>query len=136
MTRSLLTGLVLASLLGCRAAAERAVVQPLPDDTPPQPFIDLLSRARLQAMAANEAFYVDQWSDLDDAARSLEQSARFLHQAKDVPVNRKASLDSRADQLGAQAVQLRQAAKNRDVTQTNATLQRIHMIVRELRSEG
>ena len=136
MTRSLLTGLVLASLLGCRAAAERAVVQPLPDDTPPQPFIDLLSRARLQAMAANEAFYVDQWSDLDDAARSLEQSARFLHQAKDVPANRKTGLDSRADQLGAQAVQLRQAAKNRDVTQTNATLQRIHMIVRELRSEG
>lgn len=136
MTRSLLTGLVLASLLGCRAAAERAVVQPLPDDAPPQPFTDLLARARLQAMAANEAFYVDQWSDMDDAARSLEQSARFLHQAKEVPANRKASLDSRADQLGVQAAQLRTAAKNRDVTQTNATLQRIHMIVRELRAEG
>jgi hypothetical protein len=136
VARSLLTGLVLASLFGCRAAAERAVIQPLPDDAPPQAFIDLLSRARLQAMAANEAFYIDQWNDIDDAARSLDQSARFLHQAKDVPTNRKASLDSRADQLAVQATQLRTAAKNRDVPQTNATLQRIHMIIRELRSEG
>ena len=77
MRRTLVLGFVFVTL-GCRAAAERAVLQPLPDDTAPLPYRELLSRARLQAMTANEAFYVGRWPDVEDAARGLEQTARFL----------------------------------------------------------
>jgi hypothetical protein len=134
VTRWLLTAVALVALVGCRSAAERAVVQPLPDDAPPMTYADVLARARLQAMSANESFYIDDWSGLDDAARSLQQSARFLHQSKEVPADRKAALDSRADVLGQQAALLRTAAQQRNEVEANATLQRIHMLVRELRS--
>ena len=132
MRRTLLLGLVFVTL-GCRAAAERAVLQPLPDDTGPQPFIDLVNRARLQAMTANEAFYVDNWPDLESAARGIEQSAHFLKRATAVPVYRQADLSLRADTLARDAVQLREAAKAHDAERVNTTLQRIHSQVRELR---
>lgn len=132
MRRTLLLGLVLTAL-SCRAAAERAVLQPLPDDAAPMPYSDLISRARLQAMAANEAFYVDRWPDVEDAARGLEQSARFLKKATAVPMTRQADLSLRADTLARDAKQLTEAAKARDVDRTNTTLQRIHLQIRELR---
>jgi hypothetical protein len=123
----------LLALVGCRAAAERVVLQQLPDDAGPMPYTDLVSRARLQAMAANEAFYVDRWPDVEDAARGLEQSARFLKQATLVPAERRSDLSLRTDRLAADARQLRDAAKARDVERTNSTLQRIHLQIRELR---
>jgi hypothetical protein len=84
-------------------------------------------------MAANEAFYVDRWPDVEDAARGLEQSARFLKQATAVPIERKSDLGLRSDQLAGDAHQLRDAAKARDVDRTNTILQRIHLQIRELR---
>jgi hypothetical protein len=122
--RTLVLGFVLVTL-GCRAAAERAVLQPLPDDTAPLP--------RLQAMTANEAFYVDRWPDVEDAARGLEQTARFLKRATEVPASRQADLSLRADTLAKDAGQLREAAKARDVERVNTTLQRIHTEIRNLR---
>jgi hypothetical protein len=119
--------------LGCQAAAERAALNPLPDDAAPLPYSDVLGRARLQAMAANEAFYVDRWPDVEDAARGLEQSARFLKQATAVPIERKSDLGTRSDRLAGDAHQLRDAAKARDVDRTNTTLQRIHLQIRDLR---
>jgi hypothetical protein len=121
-------------LLGGCQAVERAAISPLPENTAPLPFADLVSRARLQAMAANEAFYVDNWFVLDESARGIEQTARFLKRATDVPAARTADLESRCDLLAREAAQLRQAAEKRDVDQSNAILQRIHFQVRELRS--
>ncbi len=132
MRRLLILGLILTAL-GCRAAAERVALQQLPDDAAPMPFADLVNRARLQAMAANEAYYVDNWADLEDAARGLEQSSRFLKRALGVPPARQSELGPRADALARDAATLREAAKTRDVTRINATLQRIHSEVRELR---
>jgi hypothetical protein len=130
--RTLILAVALAAL-GCRAAAERAVLNPLPEDAAPLPYADILSRARLQAMSANEAFYVDRWPDVEDAARGLEQSARFLKRATAVPVVRQSDLSLRADHLADDAKKLREAAQVRDVDRTNTTLQRIHLQIRELR---
>jgi hypothetical protein len=130
--RAPILGLLLV-VAGCRMAAERAVLQPLPDDTAPLPFTDLVSRSRLQAMTANEAFYVDNWADLETAARGLEQSARFLKRATAVPVERQSDLSLRADRLATDATQLREAAKAHDAGRVNTILQRIHSQVRELR---
>jgi hypothetical protein len=113
---------------------ERAALAPLPDDAGPMPFGELIGRARLQASAANEAFYVDHWIMLDEAARGIEQSARFLKRAQQVPASRQADLESRCDTLAREAVQLRSAAEKKDVPQINAILQRIHFQIRELRA--
>jgi hypothetical protein len=126
---------VLLSLLlicGCKAV-ERATVPPLPDDSPPMPFLDVVARARLQAMSANEAFYIDNWLALEDAARGLEQTARFLKKAQNVPAPRQADLVSRSETIARDAEQLRLAAQKHAVDQINAILQRIHYQVRELR---
>jgi hypothetical protein len=124
---------VLLTTLGCRAAAERAALQPLPPDAGPLPYSDLLSRARLQAMTAHEAFYVDRWADVEDAARGLEQTARHLKTATAVPVNRQTELSQRSDDLTKDATQLREAARLQNVDQINTTLQRIHKLIRDLR---
>ena len=84
-------------------------------------------------MTAHEAFYVDNWAEVEDAARGLEQTSRFLKRATVVPANLQASLSLRADNLGKDAAQLREAAKARNVDRINATLQRLHMQIRELR---
>ena len=64
MYRSLYLGAFVLILAGCQSPAERLPINRLPDDSPPLPYAELLTRARMQASAANEAFYVNRWSDL------------------------------------------------------------------------
>jgi hypothetical protein len=119
--------------LGCQAPQQRAAVPILPEDAGPQPFADLVTRARLQAMTALEAYYVDKWAEVEDAASGLEQTARFLRKATDVPAARQGDLSLRTDSLADAAKQLRTAAKAKTSDQVNAVLQRINSQVRELR---
>jgi hypothetical protein len=133
MHRSWYLGACLLFLAGCQSPAERLPINRLPDDAPPMPFAELLTRARMQASAANEAFYVNRWSDLEDAAQGLEQTARFLPKATEVPAGHKEKLPDQATTLGKEAVKLRQAAIAQDVTKVNESLQRVNLKVRELR---
>ena len=135
MTRALAVSFLLLGLVGCQLPPERAALRPLPEDGPPQPlpYAELLTRARFQATAATEAFYVNRWADLEDTARGLQQTARYLVKAEDVPPTLKGKLADLAADLGKEAQQLRTAAKNKDVDETNKVLQRLHRKVRELR---
>src|SRR5437899_2541378 len=77
--RILLAGGFLLFLGSCQAPGERsALPPPLPDKVTPQPYGQLLQRARTQVSKANDAFYVDNWADLEEAARGLEQTAQYL----------------------------------------------------------
>ena len=136
MMRALCLGLSLVLAAGCVATGERMPLRPLPEDGPPLPYAELLTRARLQATAATDAFYVDRWTDLEDAARGLEQTARFLARATDVPPKQKDALPVTAGDLGKEAVSLREAARAKEVQKANDSLQRIHLKVRELRLEN
>jgi hypothetical protein len=136
MKRALAVGLVLCGLAGCALPPERAALPPLPEDSQPLPYAELLTRARLQSAAATEAFYVDRWTDLEEAAKSLEQTARFLAKAKEVPARHKENLATEAADLGKEAAKLRDAAKTQDVKQVNEIMQRINLQVRELRPEN
>jgi hypothetical protein len=120
-------------LVGCQSPAERLPINRLPDDAPPMPFAELLTRARMQASAANEAFYLNRWSDLEDASQGLEQTSRFLPKATEVPANHKEKLPDQAASLGKEAGKLRQAAIAQDVPKVNESLQRVNLQVRELR---
>jgi hypothetical protein len=84
-------------------------------------------------MTALEAYYVDRWAEVEDAARGLEQTARFLRRATEVPPTRQGDLSLRTDTLADAAKQLRDAAKAKAGEQVNAVLQRINSQVRELR---
>ena len=134
MMRSLGPAMVLI-LAGCHLPPEQLPLMPLPEDGPPLSYAETLARARSQAMAGTEAFFVNRWGDLEDAARGLEQTARFLLRAPDVPAEVRDQIPSRAKDLGNEAVELRLAAKARDEKRINDTLQRIHAKLRELRLE-
>jgi hypothetical protein len=133
MKRIFLVGFVLVSLSSCQLPPERAALRPLPTDGPPLPYAELLTRARVQATIATEAFYVNRWQDLEDAAHGLEQTARYLAKAEDVPAKQKTTLAGHSGDLDREAGKLLEAAKAKNVKEANTALQRIHLMVRELR---
>jgi hypothetical protein len=132
MKRSLCL-VVICLAAGCVAPGERTPLKMLPDDTPPLPYAELLTRARAQANAAIDASYVDNWAELEDAARGLEQTAKFLPRAVEVPAKQKDTLPVIAGDLGKEAGTLRDAAKAKDVEKTTGSLTRIQQTVRKLR---
>jgi predicted translin family RNA/ssDNA-binding protein len=93
----------------------------------------LLTRARAQVNAAIDASYVNNWSELDDVARGLEQTAKFLPKATELPAKQKDTIVVIAGDLGKEAAELREAAKAKDVDKTDDTLKRLHQTVRKLR---
>jgi hypothetical protein len=120
-------------LAGCVAPGERTPLKLLPDDTPPLPYAELLTRARAQSSAAIDASYVDNWTELEDAARGLEQTAKFLPRATELPAKQKDTVPVIAGDLGKEAGVLREAARAKDADKTTASLTRIRETVRRLR---
>jgi hypothetical protein len=118
---------------GCQLPEERAPLRPLPEDTGPLPYAQLLTRARQQASVATEAFYVNRWMDIEDAAKGLDQTARFLPKAEDVPAKQKELIPAVSEELKKEAAALTKAAQAKDEKEVNNTLQRIHLAVRKLR---
>jgi hypothetical protein len=133
MKRSLLmASFVLFLLPACALPPEREPLRLLPEDRGPFPYNELSMRARLQATSAVEAYYVDRWSDVEDAARGLEQTARFLPKAQDIPAKQKESLPKLSEGLAKEAVLLRDSAKEKDAKKVHESLTRLQSMVREL----
>jgi hypothetical protein len=135
MSRRLLVVVAAAALCGCQLPPDRASMRPLPDEVQPLPYAELLTRARTQASIATEAFYVNRWNDLEEAAHGLEVTARYLPKAEDVPAANRDSLGVVSGELGKEAVNLRDAAKAQDVKKTNEVLRVVNLKIRELRLE-
>ena len=136
MSRVLVAAIVAIALAGCITTADQnRAFQPLPTEGAPLAYKDVIARARALATAATEAFYIDQWPDVVKAATSLEETGQYLPRSAEVPPARKASLDARSDELVKEAQALRDAAKAKDEKKTNASMQKINLLVRELRPE-
>jgi hypothetical protein len=129
MRRILLLGSLLLSVSAC-AAPERVSLQPLPENGPPLPYAELLTRARIQATGATEAFYVNKWSEVEDAARGLDQTARYLPKSEDVPPPQKENLAVICTSMGTDATKLREAAKAQNEKAANETLQGLNLSIR------
>src|SRR5262245_23007037 len=114
MRCTLFSGLFLIALTSCQLPAERVPLRPLPEDAPPMPYAELLTRARLQAMNAQELYYLDRWQDLEEAARGLEQTAKHLPKDSEIPANQKDTLPITAGDLGKESIKLREAAHAKD----------------------
>jgi hypothetical protein len=124
---------VLVLVLGCAAPAERVPLRPLPETGQVLPYPELLTRIRAQANAANEAFYLDHWNDLEDMAKGIEQTSRFLAKAEEVPEKNRKILKDVTGELSKSAQKLRDAAAAHNVKETTDALQRIIAKVRDLR---
>jgi hypothetical protein len=135
MKRHFLTFSLLLVLSGCQLPPERVPLRPLPEEggVLPVPYAELLTRARYQVSLATEAFYLDRWGELEDAAKGLEQTARFLPKATEVPPKQKDALPVLSADLGKEAAKLRDAARQKQVKESNEALQQLHLKVRELR---
>lgn len=134
MKRILLSAMVLF-LFGCVTPAERMSLQPLPETGQVLPYAELLTRVRAQASHANEAFYLDRWGDLEDMARGIEQTARFLSKAEEVPMNNKDALKEVTDDLAKNARKLKDAAAAKNEKDAQDALQQIVFKVRLLRTK-
>jgi flagellar hook-basal body complex protein FliE len=124
---------MLVLVIGCASPPERVQLQPLPETGQVLPYPELLTRVRAQARAANDAFYLDRWKDLEDMADGIDQSARFLSKATEVPEKNKKSLADVTDDLRKSAQKLKTAAATRQVEDTTKALQQINSRVRDLR---
>jgi len=136
MRRTLPIVAVLTALAGCQVGpeAQRTTLPPmLPDKVTPLPYSTLLERARSQLKKATEAFYIDNWGDLDEAARGLEQTAQYMAKAEDVPAKHKDTLATAGADLGKLAGSLRKAAADKDVKKTTDVLTKVQLKVREMR---
>jgi hypothetical protein len=119
--------------LGCATLTEpQALVRPLPDDAGAQTFAELLKRGRAQGIAATEALYLEDWVEADAAGKALEQTARFLNKATDVPEDKKDNLPALSGDLGEDASSFRALVKAKDGDKANEVLARINFKLRKL----
>lgn len=145
MKRRLMTmGLVLAAALGCQLPPDQEPLRPLREHGPRLKFDDLVTRARRQADLALEASYGDNWGDLADLAKALEQTTQFLPDAPDAPDSktnapfRKASreLSRDAGRLNAAArtvARLSGDEKDKKIKEINGLVLNINKAVRTLK---
>jgi hypothetical protein len=132
MTRLLLSGSLLI-LLGCAVSPDRVPLQPLPESGQVLPYAQLLTRIRAQSNAAYEAFYLDHWNELEDMAKGIEQTARFLSKAEEVPATNRKTLAEVTTDLTKSASRLKGAAVAHNVKDATDALQQITLKVRQLR---
>ena len=124
--------LLIAFLPGCRLT-ERDGANPLPEDAPPLAYAEMVHRARGQATAALDAYYIDAWLDLEQSAQRLEQTARLLPKTTHIPGAFKTKVEPESEQLRQDAVKLLEAARAKNAMQVNEALQRINQRIRQMR---
>ena len=73
---------------------------------------------------------------MEDAARGLQQTARFLPKAQDVPARQKDALPVVSGDLSKEAGRLLEAARAKDVKEANDALQQVQLVVHELRLDN
>ena len=134
MVRNLLL-VSLIALLGC-ASADKITPVVIPEDGSTTDYSEFLPRMRVLAWRATEAFYRDRWDELEEAAQNLEKAVRVLKQSKNVPVRVQTVLSTRCDTLIAECGHLKSAAHDKAAEPASDYLQKIHVLIRELRSES
>src|SRR5438105_5787086 len=87
-----LSCVIWVGLTGCRLPPDREPFKPLPENGARFSYGELLARLHSQANAAMDAFFVDAWVELDEAAAGIDQTARFLAKADAPPEHLKTSL--------------------------------------------
>ncbi len=120
------------ALAGCQSMQETQSLVPLPENAPAQPYSELVTRARSQALAATESFYLNKWQDLEEVSKVLSQTARFMERATGIPAARQQQISATAAEITQECSKLATLAKSKDEAATQLCLQKIQIKVREL----
>src|SRR5437868_14495422 len=112
-------------LAGCRLPPDREPLKPLAENGSNFSYGELLARLHSQANVALDAFFVDAWVELDQAAQGIDQSARFLAKASDPPEHLKADMVRSCSNLQKESIRLAGAAREKNVDLATGSLQRI-----------
>src|SRR5438093_40361 len=106
MRYTLLCCVAWVGLMGCRLPPDREPFKPLPENGAQFSYGELLARLHSQANAAMDAFFVDAWIELDEAAVGIDQTARFLAKVTDAPEHLRTNLLQNCSTLQKVAVRL------------------------------
>ena len=128
-------GLVGIALAGCRLPPDREPLTPLPENGAQFSYGELMARLQSQASAALDAFLVDAWVELDESAKGMDQTARFLAKTSDPPEHLKAVMIVKCSALQKEAASLGEAARAKNVDRATQALQRITLQVRQLKAK-
>lgn len=134
--RSTMMGFTFLALIAGCSLAEREGLIPLPENGPPLSYAEMITRTRGQAGAALDAFYIDSWMELEQAAQRLEQSARLLPKSTHIPDAFKDKVGPESESLRKDALVLIESARKQNATQANEAMQRINDRIRQLRPAG
>ena len=118
-------------LSGCQLPPDQAPLTPLPENQR-QSYQDLYRRARRQAEVINAAFYDDQWGTMDDAAKGLQQTARHLARATEIPISLKDQA-ARLNELEGVCDRLSKAAIAKDAKTSTVILTELTTLIRKIR---
>lgn len=129
-------GLAISGGLSCQSAATETVT-PRPPDAPPLTFPELVTLSKNQVAAAHEFFYQDKWDQVKQAANALRDTANHLAAVKPeaIPQTQRGKLPELTKELSAAAASLHEAAEAKDVDKTSEAFRRLHLVVRQLRSD-
>lgn len=134
MKRVVWPGVLSLALAGCQLPPERGEpLRPLPDDVRALPYAELLTRARYQADNATDAYMLGKWDTVEETARGLEQTARYMPKALEVPEKFRVSLAVMSGDLAEVAVKLREAAKEKDADKAKEAMAQVISKVREFK---
>jgi hypothetical protein len=134
MRNILLGSLLCAILVGCRLPPDREPFKPLPENGAKFSYGELLSRLHSQANAAMDAFFVDAWVELNESAKGIVQTSRFLAKADDPPEHLKTSLIQSCSNLQKEAERLAEAASKKNADAATESLTRITSQIRQLKA--
>lgn len=127
--------LVAAPLLlaGCQAVSQDTPLVPL-QEKGQYTYAQLLTRARDHAKQANEAFYIDQWGQLEDAAKCLEQEALLIPKSEDRPSKfTPDQIQGLSRDLAESAVKLRNAARAKDTKAATEAMTLVNLKVHAMK---
>jgi hypothetical protein len=113
---------------------DREPLTPLPENGARFSYGELLSRLHGQATAAMDAFFVDAWTELEQASTGLEQTARFLPKSESPPAHVQDRLIDYCNNLQKDATRLGSAARTKNAEAATEALQRITLQIRQLKA--
>jgi hypothetical protein len=132
MKRLLLALVVIAPLAACCGEGEKINVPPLPQDGAALPYQQVLARLSAQTNAAKEDHFLNRWDGLVDSSVTLEQSASYITRSPDLPPAHRALIEKSAGEMKTSIVKLREAARQKNETESLELIRRLHNQVRDL----
>lgn len=126
---------VLCILTGCQSPERMALTPLAPEATPT--FGELIQRSKSQMTAAHEAYYSDNWKEMERCTAAIKETGLFLTRLQVVNASdvQKAKLASLIKDYNEAADQLKVVGTAKDPIKTNQVLQRLNEVYYQLRVE-